>query len=278
MFARALDQNDVKRRKVMRGVLKSGEALRGVCVGAVASLVAVHCANAALTRLNLNSYNDFGLTLHYQSQGGGQTSLRARASALDATYQKGDALPFGGSSFIGFSLSIPELHSHSGLFDSQNDSSLDSELPNLRLNSEGLLRAASLYEHFATGISYAHGRWTGKEEGAALQLAIWDVLYGDGSAVNNPRSAFYVSGADLLLVARANQMLSSSANQAQPNPNVTFWNERPPGHNHESHGRAEFDDVLIGPSLSAIPEAGTYFAGVMALLYCGMFWIRHRNK
>jgi len=127
------------------------------------------------------------------------------------------------------------LHSHSGLFESQNHSLLDSELPNLRVNPEGLLRVASLYEHFAPGISYAHGRWTGKEEGAALQLAIWDVLYGDGTAVNNSRSAFYVSGADLLLVARANQMLSSNANQAQPNPNVTFWNELPPGHNPESH-------------------------------------------
>src|SRR5215471_7463255 len=97
-------------------LLKSGLARKGVLVGAALSLLALHCANAALTKLNFNSYNDFDLTLHYQSQRGHESSLKARASALDATYQNGAALPFAGSSFIGFSLSIPELHSHSGLF------------------------------------------------------------------------------------------------------------------------------------------------------------------
>jgi hypothetical protein len=238
------------------------------------SMLVLSCANAALSKVHLDSYNNFEVKVDFAAQSGDLAQLEVAATALNVRYQSGALLPANNSPFIAFSLSVPDRLSHSEYWDSASFGSGSNEggQPGAPwFNPDGIFRVASLYEHYAGDVSFADHHWTGKQEGAALQLAIWDVLYGDGNTVNNPHSAFYISKGDPLLIAMANQILSASANWADPELKVSFWSSV--GRTESEHGR--FDAVdFIGPFTGAVPEPGTYAAGIAA---CGYFWFASRG-
>jgi hypothetical protein len=235
------------------------------------------------TELQLGSYNNFDVIVHYLDQSSTQVAEQLRASALEARFQTGAPVPLGVSSFVAFSLGIPERLPHSGLWQFQQAGNLEdvaTRLSNPPLqNSEGLLRAASLYQAYSAEVAYGNGKWTGKEEGAALQLAIWDVLYGNSQTVDDPHSTFYISGTDRTLVMLANRMLASAANRADPTVEVGFWDEVQSGQSSNRHDLFTSAEVLIGPSfLLAVPEPGTCVAGGMALFYLAGMSVFLRKK
>jgi len=135
----------------------------------------------------------------------------------------------------------------------------------------GFYRAASLYQHYAPGILTAAGNgsgfaWNDKTAGAALQLAIWEVLYEKGSAFSIDQDTsradstqFYVSSVSSSVRSLANTYLSSIWNIINPNLDTTFWNAV----NGDGSPRSSQD--LIGP-VQPVPEPTTMIAAALLLL------------
>lgn len=229
-------------------------------------------AQAALTRLDISYYTDYAVDVRV-----GNHNEKVYASALTASYMPGAhggaesaPLPAGyPSGFTAFCLDIrydlaPESYWQPGPLPGNNaNGSHDHVLP--LWEPGGIYRAAGLYEAYAGDVNASTS--AGKLAGAALQLAIWDVLYGDGLAVNHRHSGFYVEGKfESELVFAANAMLASPANSLDFDTHELFWDavlgpngRRPLTHNQD----------LLGPALlvTGVPEASTCIAGGAALGY-----------
>ena len=228
--------------------------------------------HAGVTRLDVSYYNDYAVELSV-----GHHNETVYASALTASYIPGaphgaqsTPLPPGyPASFTTFSLDIrydlvSEAYWQPGALPSSNaNGAHDHRLPLWKPG--GIYRAASLYDAFVGDVNTATA--AGRLEGAALQLAIWDVLYGDGKAVDHRGSGFYIrdpDGSESQLVFAANAILASSANNVDLDADATFWNavlgpngRRPLADNQD----------LIGPGIDpvgAVPEASAWFAGTAA--------------
>ncbi|HWW00005.1 MAG TPA: hypothetical protein VNZ64_09955 [Candidatus Acidoferrum sp.] len=243
--------------------------------------------NAALTRLDVSSYPDYAVDIRIDGQ-----SERVYASALTVSYLPGASggakstpLPAGNpSSFTAFSLDIGDdlvskAYWEPGTLPASNGNERhDHDSP--QWVPGGIFRAASLYDEYAGEVNTSTS--AGRLAGAALQLAIWDVLYGDAQAVNHRGSEFYVrdrDGSESQLVSAANAMLSSAANFMNLGAAATVWNaELGP------NGRRPLpdDQDLIGPNITigAVPEASVWFAatGAVACLCVLGNWRGERNK
>src|SRR5262249_49825490 len=159
------------------------------------------------------------------SGGGLSSSVYAYDTAFKASQVGGDPLPAGtGNPFYTFCMDIsadiiPSDWWQSGAFPSGDNRN------GIPWTPGGVYRAASLYNHYVGEVSFDTSG--GKQAGAALQLAIWNVLYGSAVSDNNwdiSAQTFGASGygfqvvqADSGVVALANQMLNSSANKVDLN-------------------------------------------------------------
>ena len=244
--------------------------MRGILIAAAAIAASQAGAQAGLSYLSVSYYNNYGVTVHAQG-----TTIGTAASAFSADLTSGAPLPSGHTDpFVAFCVDINNTL-HSGLFQSCDftDSGASASSGVVR-QTDGLYRAADLYANYSSGIMSVAGdgsgySWTDKQKGAALQLAIWEVLYETGSAYSvnydSTRSAssqFYVTSVDSSVRSLANQMLAweegRSVNYALDS---TFWNAVTVDQGRVVN-RAGQD--LLGPAV--VPEPGTYLAGLLLVL------------
>lgn len=176
-------------------------------------------------------------------------------TAFSAAYNGGDALPFPTTSpFTTFCIDIlPNLNA-SGSWTAQT---FPSTPPPQNGQSSpawvggGIQTAANIYNNFVNNATVSSGgggsidgqSYTGEQWGAALQLAIWQDLYG---------SSFSATGVDSTVAALENDILNSSYNIANYNLTSTFWDATDPTVNQD----------LIGPQMQTgfAPESGAYGA------------------
>lgn len=218
---------------------------------------------AALTRLDVSYYSDYGVRVSL-----GDETEAVFASALTASYLPGARkgaesapLPPGyPASFIGFSLDprgapTPATYWEPEALPSSNGNDSDDD-HSPRWNPGGIYRAANLYNAYVGEVNTS--TVAGRFAGAALQLAIWDVLYGDAQAVNHRNSNFFVNdahGSQSQLVFAANAILASAANNVNPNAAATFWDEELGPSGRHPLGK---DQGLLGPGFTTagfVPEA-----------------------
>jgi len=189
-------------------------------------------------------------------------------SAFQATYAGGAPLPYPTSNpFNTFCVDIlPELVNWNNNIPngwtpepfSSASPSPNSAGQTIPYVAGGLQTAASLYNAYIgnvgalnsgvfTGGGLINGTfYSGTQWSAALQLAIWQVLYG---------TSFSDSGVDATVTSLESQILASPYNFPNPNITGTFWDASNPVANQD----------LIGPELETgfVPEPGIYgaFAG-----------------
>ncbi len=212
-------------------------------------------AVGALTQLQVNFDKTFTGRV---SWGTGSDSVYL--TALQATRIGGDSLPYASATFYSFCVDIAtELVSgrwwQSGLLP-LNGAANGNDVPYI---NGGVQRAASLYNQYVTGVNF--NNLNGKREGAALQLAIWEVLYDSGAGgYDVRRGAFHVREADSAVTRRANIMLTSPFNVAEYNITSTFWTAT------DANGNPACNQDLIGAP--SVPEPAGY-AVAAAISACG---------
>jgi hypothetical protein len=129
----------------------------------------------------------------------------------------------------------------------------------------GIQTAASLYNTFVGNVTIdatgggtigGHG-YNGEQWGAALQLAIWQSLYG---------ASFSATGVDSAVAALEAAILASPADFANPNLTSTFWNATNPSDNQD----------LIGPQMETgfVPEPGVFMAAASGCAIFGLLVFR----
>lgn len=226
-------------------------------VGAVLAAGVVWTANAGLTKLDITYNTAYTGTIH-DSLGSANVYL----TAFSASYMAGATLPYGHPNpFTTFCIDVrynitEPAYWESGSFPNPNSG----PPPTWQIN--GIYRAASLYRAYAglaSGANFSSAQ--GKIDGAALQLAIWEVLYETSGTYNVlSGSGFYVSGAASAITTEANNWLASAANVADASLTTTFWDAR-----LKADGVTPLtsNQDLIGPP---IPEAGTFLAGALLFL------------
>ena len=131
----------------------------------------------------------------------------------------------------------------------------------------GLNRAANLYNAYVNTVNF--NSQAGEINGGALQLAIWDVLYGgDLTSVSDASSTFYataVGSQSAAAIAQANAFLNSPFNDPNSYYLTTFWEAT----DASGNPTLASNQSLIGldPPCGSVPEPGTYAAAGVAGLY-----------
>jgi hypothetical protein len=242
----------------------------------IALAAIVQCTSqAGLSYLNIGYYGDYGVTV--VAQGNPHSTY---ATAFSADWQNiagSQPLPANHSDpFVTFCMDINTILGsgwwQSGSF---SDANLTQQSPPATRFASGLYSAANLYAHYAGGILNANGSWADRAEGAALQLAIWEVLYEPAANGYDVLSTFETSGfkatsVDSGIATRANTMLSTWG-AADPNIDTTFWNAV------NANGTFRSSQDLIGP-LAPVPEPTTVLAGLLLLLPFGVSTVRILRK
>ena len=251
---------------------KTSIAIAICCLG---SLAATNVGQAGLSQLDIGYYTDYSFDVSVQ----GIVHNGAIASAFSATLTGGEALPNGHPNpFTTFCVDFdPTLYAGNGWWKSGNFNDValtqDTGVP-VRQGVAGLQYAEELYSTYVGGIPA--GGWTSaqKQEGAALQLAIWEVLYelpGTG-AFNVLSGTGFISNTANSITTRANQMLSIlSFGSPNTSLNTTFWNAT------DASGTARYSQDLIGP-FAPVPEPTTIVAGALLLLPFLASTIRRKIK
>jgi hypothetical protein len=259
---------DSKQRQSQQG---NGQNMKRliITVCCLGSLAATNVGWASLTQLSINSSYSVG----NQTVRQGNVNHSTTATAFVATRTSGAPLPTGHPDpFLTFCLSIDgSLSSPSGWQSAGFSDPLATD--GLR-KTDSLYRAANLYSHFGAGVlSLGLTTYAGKVEGAALQLAIWEVLYEDASfeydvtTSQSSDSGFRVTSGIAGVNTRANEMLTGQWSAINKNIETTFWNAD--GGNQD----------LIGP-MTPVPEPATILAGALLLLPFGASTLRvlRRNR
>lgn len=256
--------------------MKTLKTTKSWIFGAALIVAAQGTSQAGLSYFDISYYADYGVTV--KAQNFTHTTL---ATAFSANRTAGAALPINHTDpFVTFCLDI-NTSLASGWWQSGGFSAVPSTTtigdpnnptgPAIRNVTSGLNSAANLYKHYAGGVGHASGNgstmvWDNKLDGAALQLAIWEVLYDttgtynvnqDGSAGNNANE-FYVSSGSTAVRNRANAMLAAWSSPDW-STDTTFWNAV------TSSGAFRSSQDLIGP-FAPVPEPGTFIAGGLLLL------------
>lgn len=214
------------------------------------SLLATSSANAALTQLQITydtSYTGYITGVSVNNEDVYLTAFSARRIG-------GDALPSPASDpFYTFCLDMAAPLIPTGWW--KSDTLVNAGAGNsVAYQVGGIQRAASLYNAYVGGVNFS--TTMGKQAGAALQLAIWNVLYDTDASVLGG-SGFQVAGANPDVTKLANMFLQSVNNVASPNLTSTFWNAT------DASGYDIVNQDLIGPQVATgvvVPEPGTYMA------------------
>jgi hypothetical protein len=259
------------RKKIMNCSYYYNRARHLLAISA-AAFTLVASANAALTELNIKYYGDYSGSITYWNGSAEQTESGVLATAFTATRMGADSLPQGRNDpFTAFSIDIryalnSPVYWQSGSFPNLGNASGNTPF----WQTDGIYRAASLYQAYAGGVVVDQNQNAANHlEGAALQLAIWDVLYGTSGTyeVNDVHDAgFHVIGYSRKVVQRANEMLASGANRVDHNLTETFWDALT-----DQNGQPLcVDEDLIGAPfvIGVVPEPGTFlgaaaFAGIL---------------
>ena len=213
-------------------------------------------AGAALSRLQIDYDTSYTGAL---SWGGSSQNEGVYLTAFRAMRIGGDALPSPHTDpFYTFCMDISSVLIPTDWWKS-GDFSSAGQLNATPYLLGGINRAASLYRTYVAGVDFSDTAH--KKEGAALQLALWEVLYEEGGYDVTAGSGFKVAGADSEITQRANAMLASPANFVDLSLTSTFWNATDAG------GAPIFNQDLIGPQVPTgfVPEPGTYLAALSAL-------------
>ena len=250
---------------------------RLLMAAATVGLGAMGSAHAALTQLDITYNQDWtgNITWFNSANNTTTTDNNIPLTAFKATRMGGDLLPPPTSDpFYTFCMDIaPTLIGSdwwkSGTFPLAGNANGNSA-PYV---NGGVQRAASLYKAYVGGVDFSDV--SHKREGAALQLAIWEVLYENGPYDVTSGTGFSIASAsDALITARANVMLGSAANFADYNLTSTFWNAT------DSNGESILNQDLIGPQLPTgfVPEPGTCMAAASVFAYLAAFGIRRARR
>ena len=249
-------------------MLRVRERLCGLVATAVLMSFGLGPAKAALTTIDVSYYRNYPVVafVHGIPESTYASVFGARIETGTSTGRPGGSIPTD-PEFPAFLLEFPNRIAPRAHYSEELLAEAQNSDRGAHWNENGIFSVASLYQAFARGANRSTA--AGRLEGAALQVAIWDVLYGDGRRVDNSRSSFSVL-ASRELVARANAMLSSPANHPDPSLKGTFWRFEP-DHSSASCWQdwRDFQD-LFGGSLSsivAVPEPGTYCVAAAAGLY-----------
>ena len=207
-----------------------------------------------ITQLSIGYDTDYAVDMSVQGY-----SVHGYATAFSASRVSGDPLPAGHTDpFITFCLDINQGLDNgywkSGGF---SDTGLTSQSGPTTRQANSLFRAANLYRTFGPGANTS--TTPGKFEGAALALAIWEVLYETaGSYDVNSGVGFSVTTGDTAVRTRANVMLAT-ASSINFSLTTTFWNAT------DALGNTRGSQDLIGPMVG-VPEASTYaLAGLLCI-------------
>ena len=182
-------------------------------------------ANTTQLSVGYDNSSDYYVHINY-TLNGQSDSAYAVDTAFNVSYVSGQPLPNGYTSpFTSFCMYIgADLIANNWTavpFSTVNTAQLG-------YSATGLDRAANLYNAYANQVNFSSA--SGELAGGALQLAIWDVLYGsDLGRVDDQGSAFYVNtslgngGQIGSAISLANQFLGSSANNPNPYYQSTFF-------------------------------------------------------
>lgn len=287
-MAAARDENNklktnVKIETFIKNIKKACSVIAGI-----AAVSAGVSANAGVSYFNVSWYTDFKGKI--SAQGNSSTTYLTAISADWKNISGSAPLPPNhGDPFVTFCLDFNNTLA-SGWWKSGGfaDTALNGQSsPAVRQNNS-LFRAANLYSQYANGVlgafnsSNSAARQAARIEGAALQLAIWEVLYepnpSDTTAAYNVLSegaknkGFVVTSANSAITTRANQMLSA-ASVADFGLENTFWNAVTDSSGMNSRSSQD----LIGP-FAPVPEPSTYFAGALLCLPVLVNAIRARKR
>lgn len=265
----ARTNNDFRK---MKTTTKLAQCIQRASIGALL-LGAAISAHAGVSNLTVGWYTDFKGTV--VAQGSSSTAYITAISADWQNIPNSAPLPPNHSDpFITFCLDF-NANLASGWWKSGGfaDNSLNTQSTPATRQADSLFRAANLYATYAPGVIGAFSstsstaRNLARVEGAALQLAIWEVLYEPNpgnvnSAYNvltesSANSGFRSSGVNPMVTTRANQMLTT-ASTANFNLETTFWNAVTDATGTTSRSSQD----LIGP-FAPVPEPATYFAAAM---------------
>jgi hypothetical protein len=240
--------------------MKNQKAALAVAICCLGSLAETNLSRAALTQLDI-TYNTTYTGFIHDSLGSENVYL----TAFSATRVGGDPLPAGHTDpFTTFCLDVRYNLNEPAYWQSQSfPNPNNGPAPTWQIG--GIYRAASLYGAYvglASGANFSSAQ--GKIDGAALQLAIWEVLYetsGTYNVLSGNANGFWVTGANSAITTQANAMLAGSYNVVDSNITTTFWDAKL---DRNGNTLTQNQD-LIGP-FTPVPEPGTYIAGALLLL------------
>jgi hypothetical protein len=184
------------------------------------------------------------------------------------SYAGGQPLPNGSDrSFISFCMDVKTALIPDAGWKAIASSEVNTGPLGYSFGSASLNRAVNLYNTYVNTVNFSSQN--GEINGGALQLAIWDVLYGNNlTSVNRKFSSFYVTAVgreSAAAIAQANRFLNSSANNPNSIYQSTFWEAT------DARGNPcpASNQSLIGPGACTgfAPEPGTYAAAGAAGLY-----------
>jgi hypothetical protein len=233
---------------------------------AVVGMLVAGSANAALTQLQITYDTSYTGAI----TGGGANNENVYLTAFSATRIGGDPLPSPTPNpFFTFCLDIAPVLIPTDWWKSETFANAGAG-NTVAYQAGGIQRAASLYNAYVGDVNFLTG--SGKQESAALQLAIWNVLYDTDTTVLGG-AGFQVAGADSGVTTLADQMLSSVNNAENPNLTSTFWNAT------DSNGNPIFNQDLIGPQMETgmVPEPGTYAAAASTCAFLSFLGMRRKQ-
>lgn len=230
-----------------------------------------YATEAGLTQFDISYHTTYTGVVH--SAAGAENVY---LTAFKATRIGGDPLPASHADpFTTFCLDIrynlsDQAYWGSGSFPSGSNGGVGT--PNW--TTDGIYRAASLYKGYASSVNDTA---TGILNGAALQIAIWEVLYetenGPYSVTSGTGFRVDANGGNSAVLAAANSMLASAWNVVDSSITTTFWNATLDKNGSPLAGNQD----LIGPFAPA-PEPTSFLAASLLLVPFLANAVRRKRK